>query len=111
MGLFDKFNGKQTIKEGINLDELEFQPLKDFVGGEIQVDGYFFTTGKYGKQVVVVGNGAKINMPKYAVSRFEMIDADDEAREALLAGKCKIVDIDELETKNGTTTGFRLTDA
>lgn len=111
MGFFDKYNGKQTIKEEINLNDLDFHPLKDFMGGEIYVDGYFFTTGKYGKQVVVVGNGAKINMPKYAVARFEMIDNDEEAIEKILDGGCKMVDIDVLETKNGTTTGFRLTDA
>lgn len=110
-GFFDQFNGKSTVKEGINLDELEFLPLKDYIGGEIAVDGYFFTNGKYGKQVVVVGNGAKINMPKYATKNFEAIDSNEEAVEKLLAGGCKIVDIEELETKNGTTTGFRLTDA
>lgn len=110
-GFFDKFNGRSTIKEGINIEEMEFLPLKDYIGGEILVDGFFFTTGKYGKQVVVVGNGAKINMPKFAVKRFEDIAADDEAVDKLLAGGCKIVDIEELETKNGTTTNFRLTDA
>ena len=108
---FEQFNGTSTIKDGINLDELEFLPLKDYIGGEILVDGFFFTEGNYGKQVVVVGNGAKINMPKYAVKRFEEIRDNEEAIRALLDGKCKIVDIEELKTKNGKTTGFRLADA
>lgn len=108
---FDSFNLRRTVREGIDTDNMEFMPLKDYIGGEIVVDGYFFTQGKYGKQVVVVGNGAKINMPGYAVKNFERIDADEAAVAAVLDGKLKIVDIEELSTKNGITVAFRLTNA
>ena len=108
---FETLNNKKTVRDGVNTDEMEFVPLVDFVGGEIAVDGYFFTNGKYGKQVVVVGNGAKINMPGYAVEKFERLDEIPEAVDAMLAGGMKIIDIQPLKTKNGETVAFTLANA
>lgn len=111
MGFFSQFNSDMIIRPEVgDISDWPFQPLKDYIGGVIVVDGYFFTTGKYGKQVVVVGNGAKINMPSYAVKKFKKIDANEEAIDRILAGELVIKDIEELETKNGTTTGFNLAD-
>lgn len=112
MGFFGQFNGTSTIRQEIgDIKEWPFLPLKDFIGGEIHVDGFFFTTGKYGEQVVVVGNGAKINMPGYALKSFKRIEDNEEAVKKMLAGEMGIKDIKELDTKNGKTTGFTICDA
>ena len=70
MALFEKLNRKSTVKEGIDLQSMEFKNIREFEGQTIHVDGFFFTRGTYGEQVVVVGNGYKINMPKKAVEDF-----------------------------------------
>lgn len=104
-------NTRNTVREGINTENMEFRPLKEFIGSEIHVDGFFFTTkGKYGKQVVVVGNGSLINMPKRAVDVFEEIAKDDEKLQAVLDGHLKLTDLKTIETKNGKTTAYTLTD-
>lgn len=109
--MFESLNNKaNTIKEGIELEKLPFTPLKDYIGKTVKVDGYFFTTGKYGKQVVVVGNGAKINMPARAVEAFEAIGKDETMLKALLEGHLELTDIKEVTTKNGTTTAYTFKD-
>lgn len=109
--MFNEMNfNKRTVREGVNTDNMDFSPLKNFLGQEIKVDGFFFTDGKYGKQVVVVGNGCLINMPKRAVEVFEAINSDDVKVQAVLAGHLKLTDIATIDTKNGTTTSYRLTD-
>ena len=105
--MFEKLNNYvNTIREGIDLQDLPFVKLDQFCGQSIKVDGFFFTVGDYGKQVVVVGNGYKINMPQRAVEQFEEITKDKEMLDAVLAGHLKIVDIAKLKR----TTGYRLTD-
>lgn len=109
--MFSELNKQvTTIKEGIKLEDLEFAPLKNFVGKEIAVDGFFFTEGKYGTQVVVVGNSYKINMPARAVETFQKIKDDEVMLKAVLEGHLKLTDIKSIATKNGNTTGYRLTD-
>lgn len=110
MSFFNQFNNNQVLRDGIDLDQMDFHKLKEYEGGVIEVDGYFFTKGRYGKQVVIVGNGAKINMPGFAVEKFERIDENDEAVKRVLNGELVITDIEELETPNGTTTAFKLAD-
>lgn len=97
----------RTIKENIDLGSMEFKPLKDYIDKEINVDGFFFTEGKYGKQVVVVGNGAKINMPSRAVESFEKIENDETLLNGVLEGHLKLVEIKPIKTKNGETTAFK----
>ena len=105
--MFEKYNKSvTTIREGIDLQSMSFVKLSQFVGQTIHVDGFFFTSGDYGKQVVVVGNGYKINMPARAVEIFESIQNNPEELEAVLAGKLKIVNIAPLKK----TTGFALSD-
>lgn len=103
-------NNNRTIKEGIDTRKMNFRPLKDFVGQRINVDGFIFTEGKYGKQVVVVGNGCLINMPARAVEVFETIAHDNVMLKAVLDGKLALTEIEPIETKNGTTTTYTLTD-
>lgn len=101
---------RRTVKEGINTDDMMFAPIRDFCGKVLKVDGFFFTEGKYGKQVVVVANGWLVNMPKRAVAIFEQIESDDRMLEAVLNGHLMITDIKPLDSKNGTTTAYTLAD-
>lgn len=106
---FESLNksGKRTIKEGIDTEKMTFVPLKDYIGKEITVDGFFFTDkGKYGKQVVVIADGKKVNIPKRYVEQFEQIRDDKEALDAVLAGKLALTDIEEIDSKNGKTVAF-----
>lgn len=104
---FDDFNKKTTIREDVDIKDMEFKPLKDFCGKTLNVDGFFFTTGKYGKQVVVVANGYKINMPARAVEDFEKIQNNANALNAMLAGGLIINSIKMIDTKNGTTASYK----
>lgn len=110
--MFEKLNTyAKTLKDNVKLDEMEFRPLKDFRGQTLNVDGFFFTTGgKYGKQVVVVANNCKINMPKRAVETFEQIAADEVLLNAMLEGHLQLTDIREIETRNGTSTSYTFKD-
>lgn len=91
--MFEEFNRVSTVKEGIDLGSMEFRKLKEFIGQTIHVDGFFFTQGKYGEQVVVVGNGYKINMPAKAVEDFKKMRADKPTLEAILSGHLIITSI------------------
>ena len=103
-------NYVETVREGIDTSDMEFRPLKDFCGKRIKVDGFFFTEGKYGKQVVVVGNGFLINMPGRAVETFETIQSNESLLKGMLDGHLCIRDIKMVETKNGTTAAYKLDD-
>lgn len=103
-------NFKSTIKEGTDLQSLEFKKLKDFIGESVIVDGFFFTDGDFGKQVVVVGNGYKINLPARYVEQFEEIQKDDDLVQAMFEGHMMMADIRSIKTKQGYTTGFDFED-
>lgn len=108
--MFKELNAKRTIKEGIDLNDLQFCKLSEMEGKTLRVDGYFFTDGDYGKQVVIVANGKKVNMPNRAVRMFEDIDRDPEMIKAILEGHLQIIDIEPQKTKRGMTTAFTLED-
>lgn len=110
--MFDELNNKRiTVREGVDINSMEFKPIKDFVGQDIRVDGFFFTTGgHYGKQVVVVGNGCLINMPKRAVETFEVVVNNGAMLNAVLGGHMLITDIKPIKTKNGDSTGYTFKD-
>lgn len=108
---FNNLNKRSTVREGIDTREMEFKPLKDFCGQKIKCDGFFFTYGKYGKQVVLVGNGYLINMPNRAVKQFEEIASNAEAVDAVLAGHLLIKDIKMIDTRNGKITAYTLDNA
>lgn len=103
-------NRTRTIREGIELEHLPFIKLRELAGHSLKVDGFFFTEGRYGKQVVVVGGGMKVNMPARAVELFETIKADENLLNAVLDGKLAITNIKTAETKNGTAVLFELAD-
>lgn len=108
--MFSELNRRATVREGIETKDMEFKPLRDFCGTKIAVDGFFFTDGRYGTQVVVVGNGYLINMPKRSVEQFEKIANNTEMLDAVLAGKLELKDIEMLETKNGQTVAYNFAD-
>lgn len=110
--MFEKFNKQytNTVREGVNTDEMDFCKLKEFEGKTIKVDGFFFTKGDYGKQVVVVGNGKKINMPERAVEMFEDIRSNPEMLQAVLDGHLLITNIEPRKAKKGNTYSFELQD-
>ena len=105
--LFEKFNrGSGLIRDGVDLKSMEFKKISEFVGDELDVEGYFFTNGDYGKQVCAIANGYKVNLPMRYVEIFEEIDNDEELKNAILNDKLQIVNIQETKTKKGKTTTF-----
>lgn len=111
--MFKELNksSKHTVRDGIKTDEMSFKALKEFSGQKIKVDGFFFTEGKYGKQTVIIGNGAKINIPKRYTPDFEAIRDDDAKLSAVLAGKLLLGNIHEGDSSNGKTVYFDYEDA
>lgn len=101
-----------TIQEGIDLLELEFVKLKEFIGDTLNVKGFFFTNGKYGEQVVVVayslnkGTMYKVNFPNRAIEQFKTIMSNADQLKAVLEGKLAITDIKEVAGKNGNFIAY-----
>ena len=108
--MFNEYNYKSTVREGIDTDKMDFLPIKNFVGQEILVDGFFFTEGRFGRQVVVVGNGYKINLPSRSTEVFQKIAENEEQLKAVLDGHLKLTNIKVKDTRNGTTTVFDFAD-
>lgn len=108
---FAKLNkAAKTVAEGINTKEMSYTKLKEHVGETLILRGFFFTQGKFGKELVCVTDETLINMPKRYVGTFEAIQADTELLTALLAGKCAITNIHMGDTNNGTTVFFDFDD-
>lgn len=109
--MFEKFNKNvKTIREGVNTDDMEFVKLEEFIGQTVKVDGFFFTEGNYGEQVVVVGNGYLINMPTRCVEDFHEIEGEEKMLYAVLNGHLALTNIREKQAKAGMTTIFDYTD-
>ena len=110
--MFENLNktSVSTIKEGIELDKMEFKKLRDFLNMELVVDGFFINKGNFGEQVTVIANGYKINMPKRAVEQFKTIRDNEEMLNAVLTGHLKLTNIKTLPTKSGITVSYTLTD-
>ena len=113
MSLFEQLNqnNTKTIRQGIDLATLTFKPIKDFIGQDIHVDGFFFTEGRFGKQVVIVGNGAKINLPARYVKVFELVQDSPDLLQGVLDGKMLLKNVKETNTRNGSTTTFEFATA
>ncbi len=104
---FESLNtSKKTIRDGINLDEMNFISWKEYIGKDLKVDGFFFTNGKYGEQVVIVADGKKVNIPKRFTEAFKKIRDNDEALEQVIAGKLMLTNIREIDSQNGKTGTF-----
>lgn len=110
--MFEQLNrsSNAVLKDGTKLEDMDFIKLRDFIGKEIAVDGFFFTNGEYGEQIVVVGGGFKINMPARAVEQFKKISESEEMRKAVLDGHLHISDIKELKGKRGKYIAYTLID-
>ena len=110
--IFEKLNkGKRTVRENINTDNMEYCKLSNFIGQTIRVDGFWISDkGNYGKQVVVVGNGWLINMPKRATEQFEAILKNEEMLNAVLDGHLALTDIRPIKTNTGDTTSYTFTE-
>ena len=109
--MFEKLNNyRSTIRDGIDTSNMRFAKLSEFVGYEFVIDGFFFNDGKFGKQVVIVGEGCLINMPERAVKVFEQVEANEEMLQAMLAGKMGIKDIKPIDTKSGESTAYTFFD-
>lgn len=110
--MFEKLNMRNTVASGIDTSEMDYVPLKNFCGKEFIIDGYFFTKGMYGKQVVLVNadENVLVNMPARSVEQFQKIDKDEEMLKAVLSRKCKVINIRMKETSSGTTTIYDLAD-
>lgn len=109
--MFNELNQyRNTVREGVDTTEMEFKPLMDFCGETIICDGFFFTEGKFGKQVVAVGSGYLINMPQRAVEQFEKIEENEAMLKAVLSRHLAITDLHMINTKNGTTVAYTLAD-
>lgn len=108
MPLFEQLNqsGARTIMQGVDLGALPFKSIKEFIGQDIRVQGFFFTEGRFGKQVVVVGNGAKINLPARYVKTFELVQDNPELLQGVLDGKMVLKNVRASNTRNGSTTAF-----
>lgn len=107
--MFSELNKKRTMPN-VNTDGMEFHKLSEYVGKVVKVDGFFFTTGKYGKQTVVLSNDALINIPSWATKEFERIESNDSMLSELLNGKCALTNIAIKSTEKGNTTIFEFTD-
>lgn len=105
MGVFDTLNGAtSTIMEGVETDGMDFVKLKEFAGRKVPCKGFFFTKGNYGKSVVVVTDTVLINMPNWAVEKFETIQKTPEMLAAVLQGKMALDNIEVVPTKKGNDT-------
>lgn len=107
--MFSELNKKRTMPN-VNTDGMEFHKLSEFVGKVVKVDGFFFTTGKYGKQTVVLSNDILINMPSWATKDFEQIENNDSMLNELFNGKCALTNIAIKSTPKGEATIFDFTD-
>lgn len=108
--MFEQLNHKGTIRDGLDITNYPFAPLKDFIGQDLKVDGFFFTEGQYGRQVVVVANDTKINFPSRSVEEFQKIADSVELLDAVLEQHLLITDIKAIKTRNGNTVSYRFAD-
>lgn len=109
--MFKELNTKvQTIRDGVETEDMVFVSLKEFEGQSVHVDGFFFTNSQFGEQVVVVGEGYKINMPARCVEDFQKIKEDPELLKGVLEGHLCLTNIRRKSTNKGITYIFEYAD-
>lgn len=109
MGFKNKFKHTTTVNELCNTENMEFKKLSDFIGKKVRLWGFFYTEGKFGKQVVGVTNNCLVNLPKRAVEDFESLT--DEEVEDVKNGKMVLTNIREFNSKSGQTVVYEYDDA
>lgn len=86
--------GEGLRKPNINTDGMEFVNLIDYAGTKkLDIDGFFFKTGNFGKECVIIADGKLINAPARAVEEFQQILDDPELSQALIDGKVYLENI------------------
>lgn len=108
----NKHPGSAVLPEGLDLQILEFKPLRDYVGGEIVMRGFFISNGQFGEQVAVYGTtkrepgGVKVNLPKRYTEVFRTIlnELDDSSKSKILNGKVLLTNIKTVKSKAGQDT-------
>ena len=109
---FNKLNKANGVRpEGLDTEGFEYTGLKEYVDEVVPVVGFFFTSGEYGKQVVVITDDCFVNMPSRAVEEFEAIAADPEAEQAVLDGELVLTDIEPIKTKKGNSVAYKFGNA
>lgn len=113
MGMFEELNkhgGNSILPEDVDLMNIEFKPLRDFIGEEFKLGGFFFSNGQFGEQVALYAKtknyqgGVKINVPNRYVEVFRTILNTKGAKENILNGKVLITNIKMIATKKGQAT-------
>ena len=80
-----KFN--KGSKFTVDTTGFEFKKLSEVgEGEEVQVRGFFFTEGNYGRQPILISDGVLYNLPGYMEQQICDIIADDEAVASINAG-------------------------
>lgn len=108
---FTQFNKRTTVMPGLNTDGMQFTKLRDHIGEELPVKGFFFTEGRFGKQVTIITDNCLVDMPARAVTVFELMAEDQGALEDIFAGRLIITDIKEVSGGYGTYVGYRFGNA
>lgn len=112
---FNSFNGgnDRVCRKGVDSRDFKFAHIKDFVGEDIRVNGWFFSKGTLaGKEIVqpvVIGEDVNINFPAWSTERFKKLAADPEAVKAVLNGELAITNIHVITAKEkgmNDTWGF-----
>lgn len=76
---FKNFTQKK-VQFNVNTEGFKFTSHKDLEKDKVyDFLGCFITTGKYGKQAVIITNGMLVNCPSHMVKVVEDILNDDEA--------------------------------
>lgn len=114
MGNIENYNHKSTavLPKEVDLTTLEFKKLKEFVGEELVLEGFFFSNGNWGRQVSIYTHtpkypkGVKINMPKRYTDIFEDMASKQPIVEEILNKQAKLTNIEVKKSKNGETVIF-----
>lgn len=103
MSNFNRLNFKTTVNKNIDTRNNEFIKLTDYAKKykKALIKGFFFTNGRYGKNVVAVTDKYNINMPSFAVSIFEEIEEDNNLLNELVTDGTTIGNFRELPPKMG----------
>ena len=101
--------GRETLLATIDLKEITFTKARDLAGEEFEpmvLQGFFFKTGKYGKEITIVvdrdGESLGINIPNWYIKTFE--DLTDEEVKEILDGKQALESVEAFETQGGNTS-------
>ena len=101
--------GRETLPATIDLKEITFTKARDLAGEEFEpmvLQGFFFKTGKYGKEITIVvdrdGESLGINIPNWYIKTFE--DLTDEEVKEILDGKQALESVEAFETQGGNTS-------